>query len=40
MGEGWSDWYAKDFLVAQFPALDTPAPATSHGRLHRRDAAT
>jgi extracellular elastinolytic metalloproteinase len=25
MGEGWSDWYAKDFLVAQFPALDTAA---------------
>ncbi len=25
MGEGWSDWYAKDFLVNQFPALDTPA---------------
>ena len=25
MGEGWSDWYAKDFLVAQFPALDNPA---------------
>ena len=23
MGEGWSDWYAKDFLVSQFPALDT-----------------
>jgi hypothetical protein len=25
MGEGWSDWYAKDFLVAQFGALDNPA---------------
>jgi extracellular elastinolytic metalloproteinase len=25
MGEGWSDWYAKDFLVDQFPALDTAA---------------
>ena len=23
MGEGWSDWYAQDFLVGQFPALDT-----------------
>ena len=23
MGEGWSDWYAKDFLVGQFPAIDT-----------------
>jgi hypothetical protein len=22
MGEGWSDWYAKDFLVRQFPELD------------------
>ena len=26
MGEGWSDWYAKDFLVDQFPADDTSAP--------------
>ncbi len=25
MGEGWSDWYAKDFLVDQGPALDTAA---------------
>jgi extracellular elastinolytic metalloproteinase len=25
MGEGWSDWYAKDFLVDQFPADDTAA---------------
>jgi hypothetical protein len=25
MGEGWSDWYAKDFLVSEFPALDTAA---------------
>ena len=25
MGEGWSDWYAKDFLVGQFPADDTAA---------------
>ena len=25
MGEGWSDWYAKDFLVSQFPGLDTAA---------------
>jgi extracellular elastinolytic metalloproteinase len=23
MGEGWSDWYAKDFLVGQFAGLDT-----------------
>ncbi|MDX6584326.1 MAG: extracellular elastinolytic metalloproteinase, partial [Solirubrobacterales bacterium] len=23
MGEGWSDWYAKDFLVSQFAGLDT-----------------
>ena len=30
MGEGWSDWYAKDFLVAQFPALDTAAPGDVH----------
>ena len=25
MGEGWSDWYAQDFLVGQFPSLDTGA---------------
>ena len=25
MGEGWSDWYAQDFIVGQFPALDTGA---------------
>jgi hypothetical protein len=25
MGEGWSDWYAKDFLVSQFGGLDNPA---------------
>ncbi|MDA0165128.1 M36 family metallopeptidase [Solirubrobacter ginsenosidimutans] len=25
MGEGWSDWYAKDFLVSQFPGLDSAA---------------
>jgi hypothetical protein len=25
MGEGWSDWYAKDFLVSQFPGLNTGA---------------
>ena len=37
MGEGWSDWYAKDFLVAQFPALDTRRVGRGrHGRLHRR----
>jgi hypothetical protein len=23
MGEGWSDWYAKDFLVGEFPSDDT-----------------
>ena len=40
MGEGWSDWYAKDFLVSQFPALDTAAVRRrGHGRLHRRDGA-
>ena len=27
MGEGWGDWYAKDFIVNQFPQLDTAAPA-------------
>ncbi len=27
MGEAWSDWYAKDFLVDQFPALDNLAVA-------------
>ena len=26
MGEGWSDFYAKDMLVGQFPADDTAAP--------------
>ena len=26
MGEGWSDWYAKDFIVEQFPGLDTATP--------------
>jgi extracellular elastinolytic metalloproteinase len=25
MGEGWSDWYAQDFIVGQFPELDTGA---------------
>ena len=30
MGEGWSDWYAKDFLVSQFPALDTATPGDVH----------
>jgi hypothetical protein len=25
MGEGWSDWYAKDFLINQFPSDDTAA---------------
>jgi extracellular elastinolytic metalloproteinase len=27
MGEGWSDWYAKDFLVGQFGGLDNPGVA-------------
>jgi hypothetical protein len=26
MGEGWSDWYAMDYLVAQGLQADTPAP--------------
>ena len=26
MGEGWSDWYAKDYIVGQFPAIDTGTP--------------
>ncbi len=26
MGEGWSDWYAQDFLVGQFPGTDTTTP--------------
>ena len=30
MGEGWSDWYAKDFLVSQFPADDTAAAGDVH----------
>jgi hypothetical protein len=30
MGEGWSDWYAKDFLVSQFPELDTDATNEVH----------
>ena len=30
MGEGWSDWYAKDFLVSQFPALDTAPRGEVH----------
>jgi hypothetical protein len=25
MGEAWSDWYAQDFIVGQFPGLDTGA---------------
>ena len=25
MGEAWSDWYAKDFLIRQFPGDDTAA---------------
>ena len=25
MGEAWSDWYAQDFIVSQFPGLDTGA---------------
>jgi hypothetical protein len=30
MGEGWSDWYAKDFLVSQFPGLDGPGNGDVH----------
>ncbi len=30
MGEGWGDWYAKDFIVGQFPTLDTAASAEVH----------
>ena len=30
MGEGWSDWYAKDYLVDEFPGLDTLAPGDVH----------
>jgi subtilisin-like proprotein convertase family protein len=26
MGEGWSDWYAMDFLTAEGQLLDTPTP--------------
>jgi len=25
MGEAWGDWYAQDFIVGQYPALDTGA---------------
>ena len=36
MGEGWGDWYAKDFIVNQFPQLDTAAAGRGrHRRLHR-----
>ena len=36
MGEGWSDFYAKDFLVSQWPSIDTRrAGRGPHGRLHR-----
>ena len=35
MGEGWSDWYAQDFIVGQFPALDTGASGeVVDGRVH------
>ncbi len=35
MGEAWSDWYAQDFIVGQFPALDTGAVGRGrHGRVH------
>ena len=35
MGEAWSDWYAQDFIVGQFPALDTGAAGeVVHGRVH------
>ena len=37
MGEGWSDWYAQDFLVGQFPALDTGDGGRGrHGRVRQR----
>ncbi len=37
MGEGWSDWYAKDFLVSQsLEARHGGAGRRPHGRLHRR----
>ena len=41
MGEGWSDWYAKDFLVDQFPRRrHGGARRGRHGRLHRLGART
>ena len=37
MGEGWSDFYAKDFLVDQFPRRrHGGARRGRHGRVHRR----
>jgi hypothetical protein len=30
MGEGWSDWYAKDFLVWQYPTLDSATAGDVH----------
>ena len=40
MGEGWSDWYAKDFLVDAVPADDTAGAGRGrHGQLHRLGAA-
>ncbi len=30
MGEGWSDWYAKDYLVSEFPALDSVSAGDVH----------
>jgi extracellular elastinolytic metalloproteinase len=30
MGEAWSDWYAKDFLVSEFPGLDSAADGDVH----------
>ena len=39
MGEGWSDWYAKDYLVSEFPGLDTLAAGDVHMGIYT-DAAT
>jgi hypothetical protein len=36
MGEAWSDWYAKDFLINQFPSDDTAANGdVDMGKSHR-----
>ena len=41
MGEGWSDWYAKDYLVSQFPGAGQRGRrgGRRHGPLRRRHAA-